>query len=68
MRHFDYERIAQDAKIPPDKLEELRQQIRQEFPHDEMMYELHLLRAGMAIKRGVLGVEEALRVAEHSNP
>ena len=60
MRFFDCEKIAREAKISPDKLEKLRRLIRQEFPRDEMMYELHLLRACMAIKKGALTVEEAL--------
>jgi hypothetical protein len=59
--YFDYEKVAREANIPPRKLEELRQLVRQEFPPDEMMYELHLLRACMAIKNGVVTVEERLR-------
>jgi len=61
MRFFDSEKVASEANIPPDKLEKLRHLMRKEFPRDEMMYELHLLRACMAIKGGVLTVEEALR-------
>ncbi len=61
MRHFDYERVAREADIPTDKMEELRHLVRQEFPTDEMMYELHVLRACMAIKDGRLTVEEALK-------
>lgn len=61
MRFFDCEKVASQANIPPDKLEKLRHLIRQEFPRDEMMYELHLLRACMAIKNGMVTVEEALR-------
>jgi hypothetical protein len=42
----------------------LSQHIRQEFPRDEMMYELHLVRVCMAIKNGVLSVDQALRSAQ----
>lgn len=66
MRFFDCEKVASEANIPPDKLEKLRHLIRQEFPRDEMMYELHLLRACMAIKGGVLTLEEALRTEQAS--
>jgi hypothetical protein len=59
--YFDYENVALDANIPPQKLEELRQLVRQEFPRDEMMYELHLLRACMAIRDGVLTLDQALK-------
>jgi len=64
MRFFDCEKVASEANIPHQKLEKLRRLIRQEFPRDEMMYELHLLRACMAIKNGILTVEEALRPAQ----
>jgi hypothetical protein len=59
--YFDYEKMAREAQIPPEKLDELRRLMQQEFPEDEMMGELHLLRACMAIRDGVLTVEEALQ-------
>jgi len=43
--YFDYEEVAREARIPAEKLEGLHHLIREEFPRDEMMYELHLLRA-----------------------
>jgi len=61
MNYFDYEKVAREVRISPEKLEELGRIIRQEFPRDQMMYELHLLRACLAIKQGVLTLEEALR-------
>ncbi len=61
MHYFDCENVACEAHIPPEKLDELSHVIRQDFPRDEMMYELHLLRACMAIREGVLTLEEALR-------
>ena len=67
MRFFDCEKVASEANIPPDKLDKLRQLIRQEFPHDEMMFELHLLRACMAIRNGILTVDQALR-SEQASP
>ena len=45
MSYFDYEEVAREARIPAEKLEGLHHLIREEFPRDEMMYELHLLRA-----------------------
>jgi hypothetical protein len=61
VHYFDYEKMAREAHIPPERLEELSHVMRQDFPRDEMMYELHLLRACMAIRAGVLTLEEALR-------
>jgi hypothetical protein len=61
VRFFDYETTAREANIPTTKLEQLRHLVREEFPKDEMMYELHLLRVCMAIKSGVVTLEEALK-------
>ena len=62
MRYFNYEKIAKKAGIPSDKLEGLRKMVRQEFPHDDMMYELHLLRACRAIQQRHTTIDEALRL------
>ena len=61
MHYFDYETEARAAGIPADKLEELRRIVEDEFPRDEMMCELHVLRACMAIRDGVATLEEVLR-------
>ena len=61
MEYFDYESMARKARISTDHLNALRGQIRQEFPQDDMMYELHLMRACMAIEEGHATIEEALR-------
>ena len=61
MRYFDYEKTAKKAGIPSDKLEALRQIVRQEFPHDDMMYELHLLRACRAIQQGHVTIDQAIQ-------
>lgn len=60
MRYFDYETVAREAQIPADKLARLLLLIRQEFPKDDLMYELHVLRACMAIRDGYLDLEEVL--------
>lgn len=62
MRYFNFEKIAREAAIPADRLQELCQSIRREFPRDEMMYELHVLRACMAIRDGHTSLEDALRL------
>ena len=61
MRYFDCESVAREAGITGPQLEALRGLIKQEFPKDQMMHELHLLRACMAIRRGVSSLEEALK-------
>jgi hypothetical protein len=42
---FDYLALAQALSIPPKEVATLEQQVRNEFPHDDMLMELHLLRA-----------------------
>ena len=61
MDYFDYESVATEAGIPPDKLAELCRMMRQEFPRDDMMYELHVLRVCMAIRKGRITLDDALR-------
>ena len=64
MHYFNFKKVACDAGIPEDKLNELCYYIRQEFPKDDMMYELHVLRACMAIKNGYVKLEDV--IAENS--
>jgi hypothetical protein len=61
MNYFDYEKTAREAHIAPERLEELRDRVQHDFPGDEMMCELHLLRLCMAIQDGALSLDEALR-------
>jgi len=61
MRMFDYARAAQEAGLSEAQLGELCRLVREEFPHDEMMYELHVLRACMAIAEGRVTIEDALK-------
>jgi hypothetical protein len=61
MRYFDYRKVAKEAGIPPDKIAKLISAIRKEFPKDNMMFELRVLRACLAIRDGRVTVEDALR-------
>jgi hypothetical protein len=60
MRHFDYEKAAKQAKIPPRSMARLRALVRRDFPHDDMLFELHMLRICVSIRDGRLTVEQAL--------
>jgi hypothetical protein len=68
MEYFDYETVAREAKIPPKKMEKLLALIREEFPHDPLMYELHVLRACMAIRDGRINIDEALKNKPEERP
>jgi hypothetical protein len=61
MKYFDYESVAREAKIPDEKLRKLVNLVRQEFPHDPMMAELHALRACLAIRDGYIDIDGALK-------
>jgi hypothetical protein len=61
MDYFDYEKVAKEAGIPSAKLETLSKIVRQEFPSDDMMYELHMLRACLAILEGHVTIDDAIR-------
>jgi hypothetical protein len=58
---FDYRSAAQRAGIHESDLDRLCQVIREEFPDDEMMFELHVLRAILAIESGQITLEQALK-------
>jgi hypothetical protein len=57
---FDYVSVAGRVGIPPKVLEQLREVFSAEFPEDEMMAELHLLRAVLSIERGDTTIDEIL--------
>ena len=58
MRYFDYERIAREAGMSAENLERLCRLIRKEFPHDDMMYELHVMRACKIVRDGHYTLEQ----------
>jgi len=58
---FDYVTAAERAGIAPEDLDRLIALTRLEFPGDEMMVELHVLRAVQAVERGDVTLPEVLR-------
>ena len=66
MKYFDYESVAREAKICQEKLRKLVDLIRQEFPKDPMMAELHALRACLAIRDGHIQIDDALKIQTES--
>ena len=60
MRYFDYKKVAREASIPPAQVARLCKMIRKDFPADDMMYELHVLRACMAVRDGYAKIEDIL--------
>lgn len=68
MEHFDYLTVGRQAAIPEAALHELCDRVRSEFPHDELLYELHVLRACIAIRDGLSRLEDILASLPASPP
>lgn len=60
MDYFDYENTAREAGITKDQLVQIVAVTKAEFPHDDMMFELHVLRICMAIRDGLATVVQVL--------
>lgn len=52
MSYFDYETAAREAGLSEEQLTTVKEAMRREFPTDDMMWELHILRACLAIRDG----------------
>ena len=42
---FDYEKLIEKYEINPDEAKGIITEIKNEFPNDEMMMEIHIIRA-----------------------
>ncbi len=60
MKYFDYETMAHEAGVSEKELEEIKQLVHSDYPNDEMMFELHVLRICIAIKEGWIKLENVL--------
>lgn len=45
LKSFDYKSIAKKYNLDPDKIKEITKEIYKEFPNDDMLAELHIVRA-----------------------
>jgi hypothetical protein len=45
IEYFDYEKVAKEMNVPDTTLKKIEKEVKEEFPKDKMMYELHVLRA-----------------------
>ena len=57
---FDYRQAGQRARIPSEMIDRLWKMFRGQFPRDDMMAELHTLRAILAIEHGEITLDEIL--------
>ncbi len=61
--YFDYLAVARECRLTPGQLAALEAIERREFPDDQMMFELHMLRLLEQIRAGTLKLEELLPLA-----
>ena len=45
IEYFDYQKVAKEMNVPETTLKKIEREVKEEFPKDKMMYELHVLRA-----------------------
>lgn len=57
---FNYSTVANEAGISPEKMREILAIIRRDYPADDMLYELHVLRTCMAIRDGAITIDDVL--------
>lgn len=60
MSYFDYESAAGEAGLTEDQLAAVKEAVRNEFPTDDMMWELHVMRACLAIRDGHATLEDVV--------
>lgn len=65
---FNVERLKKESGFSKETLKKIEDEVRKEFPDDEMMFKLHLLRVLSALKEGTISlddvVSESKRAAE----
>ena len=57
---FELERLKNESGLSEDVLGSIEAGIREEFPDDHLLFELHLVRVLQAIKEGWITVDEVL--------
>lgn len=61
--YFDYPAAARAAGISTEQLRLLEQMFRADYPTDDMLYELHVLRACNSVSGGLASLDAILREA-----
>lgn len=57
---FDLQRLKTESGLSPQILEQLERIVREDFPDDEMQFELHLMRLLRALKTGRITLAQVL--------
>ena len=49
---YDIEAAFKSSGLTPEEFDRIKSEVRSDFPNDEMMFELHIIRILKAIKKG----------------
>ncbi len=60
MEYFDYQSVANEAGITPTQLAQIVERVRRHYPDDQMLCELHVLRACRAIQDRRVTIQQVL--------
>jgi hypothetical protein len=66
MDYFDYSVIAREAHLSADQLRLVENAERRDYPHDRLLFELHVRRACRAIRDGIVCLAEVLADKQHA--
>ena len=58
MEWYDYPAAAREAGITDSQLDKICDMVREDFPDDQMMFELHVLGACLAVRDGLFSPDE----------
>ena len=64
MDYYDYTSVARRTSLPDHQLRKLCEIVRKDFPDDDMTFELHVLRAIMAVESGKVTVHQILQESD----
>ena len=65
MEYFDYEAVGRAAGLTPEQVRQVADVVRRDYRADQMLFELHVLRACRAIRDGVVSLAEVIRETAH---
>ncbi len=60
MEYFDFKTVADEAGLNKEQLELIVQRVRRDYPSDDMLFELHVLRACRALRDRVVSFEQII--------
>jgi hypothetical protein len=56
---FDIETAFRRSGLSVNEIEKIKRQVRRDFPNDDMMYELHIIRILNAMKKGYWKLDDS---------